>query len=119
MEEIERVILELQGVRDTLAQRGRTRQPGDFRLCQPQPCVDYRDEGLRRRHQAMEKRGGQAGPALGELTLQTAACSEPPAKRQNMTFGLPINMRANGVRTLGRVVLGSRLQSLSVFGVKA
>jgi hypothetical protein len=36
-----------------------------------------------------------------------------------MTFGLPINMRANGVRTLGRVVLGSRLQSLSVFGVKA
>jgi hypothetical protein len=48
----------------------------------------------------MEKRGGQAGPALGELTLQTAACSEPPAKRQNMTFGLPINMRANGVRTL-------------------
>jgi hypothetical protein len=48
----------------------------------------------------MEKRGGQAGPALGELTLQTAACSEPPAKRQNMTFGLPINMCANGVRTL-------------------
>jgi hypothetical protein len=55
----------------------------------------------------MEKRGGQAGPALGELTLQTAACSEPPAKRQNMTFGLPINMRANCVRPLAAWCLGA------------
>jgi hypothetical protein len=54
----------------------------------------------------MERRGGQAGPALGELTLQTAACSEPPAKRQNMTFGLPLNMRANCVRPLAAWCLG-------------
>jgi hypothetical protein len=52
----------------------------------------------------MERRAGQAGPVLGELTLQTAACSEPPAKRQNMTFGLPLNMRANCVRTLAACV---------------
>jgi hypothetical protein len=62
----------------------------------------------------MEKRGGQAGPALGELTLQTTACSEPPAKRQNMTFGLPINMRANGVRKLAAWCLGRGLQPLQV-----
>jgi hypothetical protein len=34
----------------------------------------------------MERRGGQVRPAFGELTLQTAACSEPPAK--HCTFGL-------------------------------
>src|SRR5450756_2133602 len=62
------------------------------------------DEGHRRQHQAMERRAGQAGPVLGELTLQTAACSESPAKRQNMTFGLPLNMRANCVRTLAACV---------------
>ena len=67
----------------------------------------------------MQKRGRQAGPALGELTLQTAVCSEPPAKRQNMTFGLPINMRANCVRKLAAWCLGRGCDHFRILDVSA
>jgi hypothetical protein len=67
----------------------------------------------------MERRVGQVGPTFGELTLQTAACSEPPAKRQIMTLGLPINMRANGVRTLAAWCLGRGCNHHRVLDVSA
>ena len=59
MDEIDRVILELQGVREMLRSRGRTRQPGNCRLCQPQPRGHDRDEGDRRQPDTMEERAEQ------------------------------------------------------------
>ena len=38
MEEIDRVILELQGVRDMLRSEGERVEPRTFRVCQPEPC---------------------------------------------------------------------------------
>src|ERR1035437_8957002 len=45
--------------------------------------------------------------------------SEPPAKRQNMTFGLPLNMRANCVRTLAAWCLGRGCDHFWVVDVSA
>jgi hypothetical protein len=102
-----------------MRQRKKRLNPAHRRLGQPEPRGNNRDEGLRRQRQAMERRVGQVGPAFGELTLQTAACSEPPAKRQIMTLGLPINMRANGVRTLAAWCLGRGCNRFRVLDVSA
>jgi putative ABC transport system substrate-binding protein len=66
----------------------------------------------------MERRVGQVGSAFGELTLQTAACSEPPVKhctlglKSDGVFAKLIQLRAGGLVISGGPFFTSQSERL-------